>query len=187
MKNNAAGCLSFGLSICAVIEDLPKEDNRVEKMKALIRYGIQENQIIREDVRVRSSQAKEMMQELDRQMSLVLQTNIPNKFHWFSEFNQKDDLLQSYEYKQLPQSTKIIRLKRIDQEFFDFRFHFNATLLVKNEPKTYQYHVTLNEGAVLRSFLSSKVDLLDMPKFSALYRWTFAKFQNNECVIESFI
>ena len=26
-----------------------------------------------------------------------------------------------------------------------------------------------------------------MPKFSAFYRWAFAKFQNNECVIESFI
>ena len=36
----AAGCLSFGLSICAFIEDLPKEYNRVENMKALIQYGI---------------------------------------------------------------------------------------------------------------------------------------------------
>ena len=178
----AAGSLSFGLGICAFIEDLPKEYNRVENMKALIQYGIQENQI---DVRVRSSQAKEMIQELDRQMSLVPQTNIPNKFDWFSEFKQKDDLLQFYEYEQLPQFNKIMNLNRVDQEFFDLRFHFKATLLVKNEPKT--YHVTLNEGAVLKSFLSSKVDLFNMPKFSAFYRWTFAKFQNNECVIESFI
>ena len=57
--------------------------------------------------------------------------------------------------------------------------------LVKNEPKT--YHVTFNEGAVLKNFLSWKVDLFDMPKCLAFYRWPFAKFQNNECVIESFI
>ena len=57
--------------------------------------------------------------------------------------------------------------------------------LVKNEPKT--YHVTFNEGAVLKNVLSWKVDLFDMPKFLAFYRWPFAKFQNNECVIESFI
>ena len=136
-------------------------------------------------MRVRSSQAKEMIEELDRQMSLVLRENTPNKFDWFSEFKQKDDLLQFYEYEQLPQFNKIMNLNRVDQEFFDLRFHFKATLLVKNEPKT--YHVTLNEGAVLKSFLSSKVDLFNMPKFSAFYRWTFAKFQNNECVIESFI
>lgn len=166
----AAGSLSFGLGICAFIEDLPKEYNRVENMKALIQYGIQENQI---DVRVRGSQAKEMIEELDRQMSLVLRNNSPNKFDWFSEFNQKDDLLQPCEYEQLPQFTKIIHLKRVEEEFFDFLFHFKATLLVKNEPKT--YHETLNEGVVLKSFLSSK-DLFNMPKFSAFYRWAFAKF-----------
>ena len=127
-----AGSLSFGLGICAFIEDLPKEYNRVENMKALIQYGIQENKI---DVRIRSSQAKEMIEELDRQMSLVLRNNSPNKFDWFSEFNQKDDLLQPCEYEQFPQFTKIIHLKRVEEEFFDFRFHFKATLLVKKWTK----------------------------------------------------
>jgi len=49
------------------------------------------------------------------------------------------------------------------------------------------YYVVLNEVAVLKSFLSQEVKLFNMPKFSAFFRWGWAKLQNNECVIEGFI
>ena len=58
-------------------------------------------------------------------------------------------------------------------------------MLIKDESKT--FHVTLNEGAVMKSFLFVKVPLFDIPRFSAFFRWYFATFQNNECVIEGFI
>ena len=45
----------------------------------------------------------------------------------------------------------------------------------------------LDESAVIKSFLSTEVDLLNVPKFSAFFQWAFAKFQNNECDIEGFI
>ena len=68
---------------------------------------------------------------------------------------------------------------------FDFRLHFNLTVLIKEESKT--FHVALNESAVVKAFLSVKVPLFNMPEFSAFFRWYFATFQNNECVIEGFI
>ena len=55
MKVVASKCMSFGLSICAVIDDLPAEDQRIENMKKLIRYGIQESEIIRSKIQIRSS------------------------------------------------------------------------------------------------------------------------------------
>ena len=85
----------------------------------------------------------------------------------------------------LPGFTKITGLERIDEEYFDFRFHSNATVMVQKEIKN--YHVVLNEGAVLKSFLSQEVELFNMSKSSAFFRWGSAKFQNNECVIEGFI
>ena len=57
--------------------------------------------------------------------------------------------------------------------------------LIKEESKT--FHVALNESAVVKAFLSVKVPLFNMPEFSAFFRWYFATFQNNECVIEGFI
>lgn len=83
-----------------------------------------------------------MIQELDRQMSLVLQTNIPNKCDSFSEFNQKDDLLQSYEHEQPPKFAKIMLLNRVDEEFFDLRSHFKATLLVKMDQRRTSQRLT---------------------------------------------
>ena len=65
------------------------------------------------------------------------------------------------------------------------RFHFQMTAMVNCESKS--FHVTLDESAVVKSFLSTKVDSFKIPKFSAFFRWAFAKFQNNECVIEGFI
>ena len=97
-----------------------------------------------------------------------MRTNIPSKFDWFSEFATKDDLLCEYGYKRLPEFSEITDLERIDEEYFDFRFHFRAKVLVKKEIKT--YHVVLNEDAVLKSFLSQEVKLFNMPKFSAFFR-----------------
>ena len=93
--------------------------------------------------------------------------------------------MESYGYRSLPNFSKITGLERIDQEFFDFRFHFQMTAMVNGEPKS--FHVTLDESAVVKSFLSTKVDSFNIPKFSAFFRWAFAEFQNNECVIEGFI
>ena len=98
---------------------------------------------------------------------------------------KETNLLQSYAYTSLPSFPKITNLERIDENFFDFCFHFNLTVLIKEESKT--FHVTLNEGAVMKAFLSVNVSLFDIPRFSALFLLVFCKFQNNKCVIERFI
>ena len=48
-------------------------------------------------------------------------------------------------------------------------------------------YVVLDEPAVIKSFLSEKVKLFNIAKFSTFYRWDFSKIQSNEYVIEGFI
>ena len=133
MKAAAAKCLSFGLIICAIIADLPQVDERVENLQKLIKYGIQENEIIRNLIQIRSSHAKDIIQTLDRQMVEVMRSDVPRKFEWFKEFTQENDLLRQYGHKALPHFSKITNLERIHEEFYDFRFHFNLTVTVKND------------------------------------------------------
>ena len=102
MKAAAAKCLSFGLTICAIIDDLPQVDERVENLQKLIKYGIQENEIIRNLIQIRSSHAKDIIQTLDRQMVEVMRSDVPRKFEWFKEFTQESDLLRQYDHKALP-------------------------------------------------------------------------------------
>ena len=94
---------------------------------------------------------------------------------WISKKQKETDLLQSYAYTSLPSFPKITYLERIDDNLFDFRFHFNLAVLIKEESKT--FHVTLNEGFVTKSFLSVKVTLFDIPRFSAFFRWYFSSFR----------
>ena len=94
---------------------------------------------------------------------------------WISKKQKETDLLQSYAYTSLPSFPKITFLEWIDYNFFDFHFHFNLAVLIKEKSKT--FHVTLNEGSVTKSFLSVKVPLFDIPRFSAFFRWYFSSFR----------
>ena len=147
-------------------ENLSLEDKEALKLKC--------DSIIADCYKTRWGKSKESLKFLEAHIVMITTTQISTTSGWSLRYRWT-----------LPGFTKITGLERIDGEYFDFRFHSNATVMVQKEIK--KCHVALNEGAVLKSFLSQEVELFNMSKFSAFFRWGWAKFQNNECVIEGFI
>ena len=84
---------------------------------------------------------------------------------------------------------KIISLTRIEDVFFDWRYHFQLQATSTVDNKEYEFHVVLNESNVLDSFFDPKVpkEVFGHDQLSPMLRYCESRLQNNECPVESII
>ena len=84
---------------------------------------------------------------------------------------------------------KIISLTRIEDVFFDWRYHFQLQATSTVDNKEYEFHVVLNESNVLDSFFDPKVpkEVFGHDQLSSMLRYCESRLQNNECPVESII
>ena len=112
------------------------------------------------------------------------------KQHWFSIFSENPMSLKHFSYRHFCQEytkSQILTLTAINEDFFDFRFHYSVEVLLNGNAQT--FHVVLNEVNVVESFFDPKVDVgvFGNNHLSALWRLVECKCQNNEAPVESII
>ena len=82
------------------------------------------------------------------------------KYHWFSSFSISNDAFRNYKYETpfFPTPVKIVSLTQINDDFFDWRYHFEleATSTVNDE--RYKLHVVLNESNVFDCFFDQNAE-----------------------------
>ena len=98
--------------------------------------------------------------------------------------------LKHFSYRHFCQEytkSQILTLTAINEDFFDFRFHYSVEVLLNGNAQT--FHVVLNEVNVVESFFDPKVDVgvFGNNHLSALWRLVECKCQNNEAPVESII
>lgn len=85
-----------------------------------------------------------MVECLDAQMEDILFKNeVPNHFGWFEEFTINEDLIMTYSYSKIEYS-KIHKVERIKEQFYDFKFHFQLDLTLRDGSRV-KKHVVLIE------------------------------------------
>ena len=83
----------------------------------------------------------------------------------------------------------IISLTAINEDFFDFRFHYEMKETAKEFEEEKTFHVVLNEVNVTDTFFDPTVDaeVFGNQHLSALWRLVESRCQNNEAPVESVI
>ena len=117
----------------------------------------------------------------------MFKNEVPNHFGWFEEFTINEDLIMTYSYSKIEYS-KIHKVERIREQFYDFKFHFQLDLTLRDGSRV-KKHVVLIEKNINRSFWSVKVleAVFKHNQYSAFLRYCFGAFQNNEGNAEGFI
>lgn len=117
----------------------------------------------------------------------MFKNEVPNHFGWFEEFTINEDLIMTYSYSKIEYS-KIHKVERIKEQFYDFKFHFQLDLTLRDGSRV-KKHVVLIEKNINKSFWSVKVleAVFKHNQYSAFLRYCFGAFQNNEGNAEGFI